>query len=103
MDHIWQWAWDRYGPRYSWAMCAIIALPSALIYLLPVVLVVALERSSHYVEAVALTIVTLPAAMCVAVLPGLGPARLVEQWAAGGEIDPSTALAAAYTWVRGAL
>lgn len=19
MDRIWQWAWDRYGPRYSWA------------------------------------------------------------------------------------
>jgi uncharacterized membrane protein len=23
MDRIWQWAWDRYGPRYSWAIYAV--------------------------------------------------------------------------------
>src|SRR6478752_2057869 len=23
MDRIWQWAWDRYGAKYSWAICAI--------------------------------------------------------------------------------
>ena len=22
MDRIWQWAWDRYGARDSWALCA---------------------------------------------------------------------------------
>jgi nitrogen fixation/metabolism regulation signal transduction histidine kinase len=21
MDRIWQWSWDRYAARYSWALC----------------------------------------------------------------------------------
>ena len=24
MDRIWQWAWDRYGARYSWAICGVL-------------------------------------------------------------------------------
>jgi adenylate cyclase len=102
MDRIWQWAWDRYGPRYSWAMCAVIFLASAPIYLLPVALVVAFERSSHYVEAVALMLATLPVVGCLAVRPGLGAAGVIERWAAGGEIDRASALAATYSWSRGA-
>src|SRR6478752_5250273 len=43
MDRIWQWAWTRYAPRYSWAMCAI-SVPLALQnYLLFAVVVVAFE------------------------------------------------------------
>jgi hypothetical protein len=29
MDRIWQWAWDRYGARYSWAALAV-AFPLSL-------------------------------------------------------------------------
>jgi hypothetical protein len=36
----------------------------------------------------------------VMVLPGLGPIRLTEQWAAGHEIDRARALEATYTWAR---
>lgn len=103
MDRIWQWAWDRYARRFSWALCAVTFLASVPIYLLPSVLVVAFERSSRYVEAAALTIVTVPVLVYVAVLPGVGPARLVEQWAADGEVDRASALAATYAWSRGAL
>ncbi len=103
MDRIWQWAWDRYATRYSWATCAIVFLASLPIYLLPTVLVIAFEGSSHYVEAVVLTVVTLPLVVCVAALPGVGASRVVEQWAAGGEVDRASALAATYTWTRGAL
>jgi adenylate cyclase len=103
MDRIWQWAWDRYAARYSWAICAVVFLASAPIYLLPSVLVVAFEGSSHYVEAVALTIVTLPVVVYVAALPGLGASRVVERWAAGGPVDRGSALAATYAWSRGAL
>ncbi|QRY42539.1 hypothetical protein JVX93_18175 [Mycolicibacterium boenickei] len=33
MDRIFQWVWDRYGPAYSWAICALIYPPGLLIYL----------------------------------------------------------------------
>ena len=36
-------------------------------------------------------------------LPGLGPSRLVEQWAAGREVDRARALEATYAWARGAV
>jgi hypothetical protein len=56
MDRIWQWAWDRYGARYTWAIYAI-AFPVALpIYLVLSFVVVAFEKSGHYVEAAAVTV-----------------------------------------------
>jgi adenylate cyclase len=82
-------------------MCAVTYLATVPIYLLPAVLVVALEGSSHYVEAAALTIVTLPVMVYVAALPGAGASRVVERWAAGGEVDRSGALGATYAWSRG--
>ena len=71
MDRIWQWAWDRYGARYSWALCGItfpVVLP---IYLVPSFVVVAFEESSHYVEAVAVTVVAVLVVAYVMILPGL--------------------------------
>ena len=57
MDRIWQWAWDRYGARYSWAICAI-SFPMVLpVYLASSLIVVAFEESDHYVEAAAVTVV----------------------------------------------
>ena len=100
MDRIWQWAWDRYGPRYLWAICAVtfpVVLP---FYLLLSFVVVAFEGSDHYVEAAAVTVVATLALVFVDVLPGLGPARLVEQWAAGHEVDRARALDATYIYAR---
>ena len=57
MDRIWQWAWDRYGARYSWAICAITFLVLLPIYLVPSFVVVAFEESGRYVEAAAVTVV----------------------------------------------
>ena len=48
MDRIWQWAWDRHVPRYSWAVWAIVFGPMLLVYLLLAFLVLALEKSNHY-------------------------------------------------------
>ncbi|MDT7569778.1 MAG: adenylate cyclase [Pseudonocardiales bacterium] len=101
MDRIWQWAWDRHGARYSWAVCAVTYLASVPIYLLPTAVVVAFEGSSHYLEAAALTIISLLAMMYVVALPGWGAGRVVERWAAGEEVDRASALAATYAWSRG--
>jgi adenylate cyclase len=58
MDRISQWAWDRYGARYSWAICAVtfpIALP---IYFLLSFVIVGFEGSSRYAEAAAIAVAT---------------------------------------------
>ena len=97
MDRIWQWAWDRYGPRYSWAVSAIGFMVILQIYLGSAFIVVALEGSRHYVEATVATVVTV---VYVLFLPGVGPIRRVEQWAAGHEVDRATALGDTYAYGR---
>ena len=103
MDRIWQWAWDRHARRYSWAVFAL-GLPMVLpIYLSWSLLIVAIEESSHYVEAVAVTVVVVPVLSYAIGLPGLGRIRLVEQWAAGHEVDRGKALEVTYAWTREAV
>ena len=72
MDRIWQWAWDRYGARYSWVICAISVLFSLPAYLFWSFLIVAVEKSGDYLEAAAVTVVAVPVLAYVNMLPGLG-------------------------------
>jgi adenylate cyclase len=103
MDRIWQWAWDRYGARYSWAICAV-SFPVLLpVFLLLSFVVVAFEESGRYVEAAAVTVVAVPVLIFLNTFPGLGGIRLIEQWAAGDEVDRMTALEATYTYARRAI
>src|SRR5258705_3694025 len=87
MDRIWQWAWDRYGARYSWAIYAISFLALVPVYLVPSFVVVAFEDSGHYAEAAAITVIAVLVVVYVMALPGLGGIRTVEQWVAGREGD----------------
>jgi adenylate cyclase len=66
-------------------------------------LVVASEGSDRYVDAAAVTVVGVLVLVYVAILAGVGPSRLVEQWAAGREVDRARALEATYAWARGAV
>jgi adenylate cyclase len=50
MDRIWQWAWDRYGERYSWVIYAVSVCELLSVYLVLSLLIVAFERSDRYVE-----------------------------------------------------
>ncbi len=100
MDRIWQWAWNRYGPRYSWAFstfCFAAMLPPYLFWSLTVV---GVDKSHHYVEAAAITVGAVAVLAYVMVLPGRGKSRLVEQWAVGQEVDRVRALADTYSWGR---
>lgn len=100
MDRIWQWAWDRYGARYSWAVYAISIPLSLPAYLLWAFLMVAVEKPGDYLIAAAVTVVAVPVLGYVVQLPGIGAVRVVEQWAAGHEVDRMRALEATYTWTR---
>ena len=73
MDRIWQWAWDRYGARYSWAIYAIDVPRGAAD--LPASRRFSSSPSrgpSHYVEAATVTVVAVPVMVYVVVLPGVG-------------------------------
>ena len=100
MDRIWQWAWDRHAPRYSWALFAATCTIVLSVLLVCACVVVAFEGSTNYVEAAVVIVVAMPVVAFINVLPGRGSIRLVEQWAAGQDIEPMTALQATYTWAR---
>lgn len=102
MDRIWQWTWDRYGARYSWAVFAVTIPLSLSIYLIWSSLIVAVEDSDEYLAAAAVTAIAGPLWMYVSLLPGSRPGRLVERWAARDEVDRTTALDATYAWARAA-
>jgi class 3 adenylate cyclase len=101
MDRIWQWAWDRYGARYSWALGVIGFLFTLWVYLPALSFpIVAFEKSGRYVEAAAVTVVAVLVMVCILLLPGRRWIRLVEQWAAGHEVDRAAALEGTYSYVR---
>jgi adenylate cyclase len=100
MDRIWQWAWDRYGTRYRLALF-VANIPLTLSVYLPLTLsITTFEKSDHYLEA---AIVTAGAVLLLGYLEG-SPChpqmRLVEQWAAGHDVDPATALEGTYSAAR---
>ncbi len=100
MDRIFQWVWDRYGPRYSWAICALVYPPGLLVYLSYSLIIVAFEGSSRYIDAAVVTAVAMLVRVYLLVLPGSKEVHLFEGWAAGHEIDPMTALGATFTYTR---
>ncbi|OMC43578.1 adenylate/guanylate cyclase domain-containing protein [Mycobacterium sp. IS-1264] len=100
MDRIWQWAWDRYASRYSWAGWAL-TLPLALpVYLAWSLGIVAFERSDRYAEAAAVTVAAVLAYAYLLVIPGGRDARLIERWAVGDDVDRESALRASYSLGR---
>jgi adenylate cyclase len=100
MDRIWQWAWVRYGARYSWAIWVVAILATLPLYLFFSSVIVAFEKSSHYVQVAALTAAAMPVLSFVQVLPGLASMRVVDRWAAGYDVDRAEALEATYIWGR---
>lgn len=100
MDRIFQWVWDRYGPTYSWAICALIYPPGLIIYLGYALTIVAFERSGRFLDAVIVTAVAVLVRVYVLVLPGSKALRMIEKWAAGGEVDRLITLGATFTYAR---
>jgi len=100
MDGIFQWVWDRYGPRYSWAICALVYPPGLFVYLSFTVIIVAFEGSGRYIDAAVITAGAMLVRVYLWVLPGSKGVRPFERWRAGQQIDPMTALTATFTYAR---
>jgi adenylate cyclase len=81
-------------------MCAVSLAIMLPIYLSASVIVVAFEKSDHYVEAAVGAVVAVPVLVYFSILPGLGRVRLAERWAAGQQADRASALEATYSWAR---
>src|SRR5690349_453188 len=100
MDQIWQWTWDRCGPRYYWwALCAVAFLVSLAVYSVLVSLpIVASENPGRYLDATAITVFAVVVLVGAMFLPGRRWARLLKQWAAGDNVDRATVLEASYSY-----
>jgi adenylate cyclase len=103
MDRIWQRLWDRYGARYSWVIWVVTSASGLPVYLVWSWLVVASEKSSHYVEASVIAGVAVVVLAFMLVLPGNRLLRRAERWAAGSAVDRAEALKDTYTWTRAAV
>jgi adenylate cyclase len=100
MDRMWQWAWDRYSARYSWVLWVIGFAVSLPVYLAITLAIVAFEKSGRYVEVAAVTVGAVLVLECMMIFPGRRAMRLVEQWAAGRDVDRATTLAGTYVFAR---
>ena len=100
MDRIWQWAWDRFGARYSWAMWMVTFASGLPVYLVWSWSVVAFEKSSHYAEASVIAGIAVLVLAFMAILPGNRLLRQAERWAAGDAVDREEALKDTYAWTR---
>ena len=83
-------------------MCAIAFAVVTPVFLFLSCVIVAFEKSSHYVGAAAVTIVAVLVSSYVLLLPGHRQFNLVEQWAAGREVNRATAVEDTYTYARAA-
>ena len=103
MDRFVQWAWNRYGTRYSWVLCAFAVVVAFPIYLTLALAIVAVEHSNRYWVAAGVAGIAALVFAFTVVRPGHGMWRSAEQWAAGNEQDRTRALEATYAWSRAAI
>jgi adenylate cyclase len=101
MERFLLWAWARHGVRYSWVVCAFAFAVALPIYLFLSFAIVKVEHSSRYLLAAGATGIVVLVFAYLLPLPGHGVWRLAQQWAAGDERDPASALEATYVWSRG--
>ncbi|OBK72746.1 adenylate/guanylate cyclase domain-containing protein [Mycobacterium sp. 1274761.0] len=102
MERIWQWGWERFGPRYSWVIWAFVLAGMMPTYVIWSFVVVAFEKSNQYLEAAAFTVVAVLVNASVSILPGSRRFQRVQWWAAGRGVDRAAALADTYAWTRAA-
>jgi adenylate cyclase len=103
MDRLWQWAWDRHGARYSWAVFALAYVVTVPMWVLSAVVIVEFERSDGFVAAVAVAAAISLVAVYLVARPGSADWRLMERWAVGDSIDRREALESTYAFARSSI
>ena len=84
---------DRYGARYSWAVFAISCLAILPVWLFSAFVVVAVEESDRYVEAIPVAVGAVLVIVYVSLLPGVGQisrAAMSPAASGGRTVEPLT-------------
>jgi len=100
IDRLWQRAWDRHGPHYSWMVFLLSYAATLPMWEFTALTIVRFEDSDRYLAGSAVALGALFVAMYVLVLPGFKAWRLVERWAAGEPVDRLEALESTYAYCR---
>lgn len=100
IDRVWQWAWDRHGPRYSWAVFAVSYGVTLPLWLFSALTIVMLEESDRYLLAAAIAASIALVIVFLLVLPGRTTWRLVDRWAGGDHADRQAALESTYRYAH---
>src|SRR4051812_29207963 len=100
MNRIWQWAWDRFGPKYLWVLWLSACAASLPVFLVWAWIVLTFENSSRYGEASIVTVAVVLVMTAGNVFPVRRRFRGAEQWAAGHRVDRAKALEDSYIWTR---
>lgn len=100
IDRVWQWAWDRHGPRYSWAVVAVSFAVILPMWQILAFAIVQFEGSDRFLLAATAAAAIELATLYTLVQPGSRQWRPIERWAAGDPIDQHEALEATYTFAR---
>ena len=100
MNRVLQWAWDRHGTRYSWAVAAVSYAVTLPLWEISAFLVVEGEESDRFLIGAAIAAVAALATVYALVQPGREEWRLVERWAAGHQTDRLKVLESTYVWAR---
>jgi len=103
MDRVWQWAWDRHGTRYSWAVFVLAYVVLVPIWETTALVVVEYEESNRFLEAAAVAAAISLIAVYALAQPGGRVWRPLQRWAAGDQVDEHEALESTYTWARSTL
>ena len=100
MERVWQWAWDRHGPRYSWAVLAISYVLTVPMWIFSAIVIAKFEQSDRLVETATVSAVITLVLAVILVRPGLAVWRPMERWAEGERGDSHQVLESTYLLAR---
>lgn len=100
IDRLWQWAWDRHATRFGWAVFVLSYAISLSVWVTAALIMVALEGSTRFLASAVAAAAIAAVFVFMFAMPESRDWRIVQRWAAGGEIDPRDALESTYTFGR---
>jgi class 3 adenylate cyclase len=100
MDRVWQWVWNRYATRYSWAVFVVTYVLTVPLWVFTAIVIVETEGSDRHVEsAAAAAAITLVLAWILH-RPGFGVWHAIDRWTASDQVDRHQTLESTYTLAR---
>lgn len=100
MERVWQWAWGRFGAKYSWAVYAVTCVVVLPIWVTVAAVLDALAGASGHAPSIGVAVLFGMLALAILEQPGSAVWRPIEGWAAGERDDARGTLESTYAWGR---